>query len=367
MTDHLPRFTFAGSPEQMGRQHGLHCRELVLRHLDLLKERFEVLGIPFAAAAVRALAYREHVRTVSPDLDRELEGLAEGAGIGIGEAYLLQLRAEIHADLFGDLQSSNECTTFAFEPVATAAGGGIVGQNADLPGMYADLLVVAEFRPEEGPAILMVVPAGQISYIGINDAGLAAFANFLTCDGWRTGYPRYLFTRLALQQPSLDAAVELIESLERASSRNLLLYGGGASVDLENTPDRVVRITSDAGRLFHSNHYLLPDFAEDERSEGQRLANSRIRYRRIAELAAETPDGEVTVPRVAEIMRDRQDPQNALSVEQGDRDAFGDYMTVCGVIAEPEAGRLWVSAGPPSQHPYAAVGFSGASLPDALV
>ena len=361
MIDRLARLTFSGTPEEMGYQHGSRCRELVLRHLALLRDRFEAQGIPLAAAVARSLDYRTHVRSVSPDLDRELEGLAAGAGVGIGEAYLLQLRAEIHADLIGDLESSNECTTFAFEPSATDTGRSLAGQNADLPAMYRGLLIVAEFRPEHGPAILMVVPAGQISYIGINDAGLAAFANFLTCDGWRVGYPRYLFTRLALQQPDLDAAVASIEGIERASSRNLLLMGGGRAVDLENTPGRVSRLEPRSGRLFHSNHYLSSELAGAERSEGGRLRNSEIRYDRIRELAG---DGDpVSRERVAEVMRDRQDPRNAISVEFEDTHDFGEYMTVCGVMAEPEAGLLWVSAGPPSQHPFVPVGFSGAPVP----
>ena len=363
MTVHLPRFTFSGSPEEIGRQYGESCRAGIRLHLDRLRERFDASGISADRAAERSLDYREAVRAVSPDLDRELGGLADGAGISLGEAYLLQLRAEIYADLVGDLEASNECTTFAFEPEATDTGATLTGQNADLPAMYRDLLVVVEFRPVEGPAILMVVPAGQISYIGINDAGLSAFANFLTCEGWRTGYPRYLFTRLALQHRDLDSAIAAVEGLDRASSRNLLLQGGGRAVDLENTPDRMVRLLPEQGRIFHSNHYLAEELRTEERSVGDRLRNSEIRYRRIAELA-DPASGVVSRGRIAEIMRDRQDPENAISVELDDRHEFGEYMTVCGVIAEPEAGLLWVSAGPPSQHPYAAAGFRGADLPD---
>lgn len=366
MTVHLPRFTFSGSPEEIGRQYGESCREQIRLHLDRLRERFAASNIDAGYAAERSLDYREAVRAVSPDLDDELAGLSKGAGISLGEAYLLQLRAEIYADLVGDLEASNECTTFAFEPEVTDAGTTLTGQNADLPAMYRDLLLVVEFRPTGGPAILMVVPAGQVSYIGINDAGLSAFANFLTCEGWRTGYPRYLFTRFALQHRDLESAIVAVESLVRASSRNLLLQGGGRAVDLENTPDRMVRLLPEHGRIFHSNHYLAEGFRGEERSVGDRLKNSEIRYRRIVELA-DAEAGPVSRARVAEIMRDRQDPENAISVEFDDRHEFGEYMTVCGVLAEPEMGLLWVSAGPPSASPYVAFGFQGADLPDHIL
>lgn len=363
MTDHLPRHTFTGTPTEIGEQYGTACRELIHEHIGRLRERFERAGISPALAAERSLEYRDAVRAVSPDFDEELAGLAAGAGLSLGEAYLLQLRAEIYADLIGDLEASNECTTFAFEGSATADGGTLTGQNADLPAMYGDLLIVAEFRQIGAPAILMVVPAGQISYIGINDVGLSAFANFLSCDGWRTGYPRYLFTRLALQQTNLAAAIDSVERLSRASSRNLLLQGGGKAIDLENTPERMAKLEPIDGRLFHSNHYLASELQDAELSDGDRLLNSEIRYQRMHELAG-PGTGRMSIERLAEVMRDRHDPRNAISVEAGDSHEFGEYMTVCGVIAQPEAALLWVSAGPPSSNRYLPVGFTGAVLPE---
>jgi hypothetical protein len=128
----------------------------------------------------------------------------------------------------------------------------------------------------------------------------------------------------------------------------------------------MTRLLPEQGRIFHSNHYLSDELRGEERSIGDRLRNSEIRYRRIAELA-DPVSGPMSRERIAGIMRDRQDPENAISVEFDDRHEFGEYMTVCGVIAEPEAGLLWVSAGPPSQRPYAAFGFQGADLPDHIL
>src|SRR5690606_27456523 len=112
------------------------------------------------------------------------------------------------------------------------------GQNADLPGGIERVAAVVQFTAPGKPAVLMLVPAGQISYIGMNSEGLCAFANFVNCTGWRPGFPRYLLTRLALEQPTLQEAEAAVLKPRRASSRNLLLVDRhGAMVDIETTVD----------------------------------------------------------------------------------------------------------------------------------
>ncbi len=185
-TKSYPFYRFSGTHRQIGRQFGEACSSLIAKHLSYisqrLNERFH-LSPGQLEEAVRQ--YRPYVQKYAAIFDEEIQGIAEGARITVEEAYLLQLRAEMNHIC----KTSNECTTFAASAEATSNGIPLIGQNCDLPAFYSELGVVIEYVPDDGPASLMLTPAGQVSYVGINDQGLGVFANFLTCDGWRGASP----------------------------------------------------------------------------------------------------------------------------------------------------------------------------------
>ncbi len=266
----FPFFRLQGSHREIGRQFGEATAEMVHRHRDLALGRLGLRsGVSVEQALAAAMRYRPFVIEHARFLDEEIQGVATGAGITLEEAYLLQLRAELAVTkgLYRSAEPGDECTTFAILGEATSDGAPLVGQNADLPAFYRDIAVVAEIVPDDAPAVLMLLPAGQVSYIGINERGLGVFANFLTCDGWRLGYPRYLLSRLALTHETVDEAIAAFRSAPRASSRNMIVADRqGAAADLETTPTRDARLEPSNGILTHANHYTAPSQLDEELS-----------------------------------------------------------------------------------------------------
>lgn len=359
----FPFFRFSGTHRQIGQQFGEACTEMIRKHRDYalnrLNGRFQMSAAQLENAVMQ---YRPFVQKYAEAFDEEVLGVAEGAGISVAEAYLLQLRAEINH--YG--KSNNECTTFAILGEATSNGVPLIGQNCDLPAFYSELGVVVESVPDHGPATLMLTPAGQISYVGINERGMGAFANFLTCDGWRVGFPRYMLSRLALTRDTVEGAVELVRHIQRASSRNLILldrHGGAA--DLENTPTRDALILPENGLLAHSNHYTADSLLGEERLRGVELENSQIRLERMTSLLKEN-HGKLNAAVMQDILRDRDTFPHCLCQIPGDEkvqspgDKGADIITFASVIAEPSEGNLWVAIGPPNQYDYKRYTFSKA-------
>jgi isopenicillin-N N-acyltransferase-like protein len=240
----------------------------------------------------------------------------------------------------------------------TADGAAMIAHNADLPPFYREISVVLEIVPDDAPAMLMLTPAGQVSYIGMNDRGLAVVANFLTCDGWRIGFPRYLLSRVALAHETVDAAIVAIRAIPRASSRNLLLLdGNGTAADLEMTPTRDARLEPRDGLLAHANHYVSPVLLEEERA-GDYVHNSQTRMGRIRELAAERR-GTLDVASAQQVLQDRMCYPDTLCREPEDNPAR-DVMTFASLVAVPTRGELHVAVGPPNQHAYQKHTFSTA-------
>lgn len=349
----FPFCQLKGSHYEIGLQHGEAFRDLIKKHLKLALDRItSKLDVSYEEIMDAVIKYRPYVLEHAKFLDEEITGIAEAANITLAEAYFLQLRAEVYRDL----EENDECTTFAVLPEATKDGVPLVGQNADLPELYSEIGVIVEIIPENGSSVLMLTPAGQVSYIGINNKGLGVFANFLKCDGWRVGFPRYMLSRLALQYGSVDQAVNAVRSVPRASSRNLIMLDtNGNAVDLETTATRDHPITPENGLLAHANHYIADELLEEERATDRYLENTHARFKRMTELLS-NHHGDLDANTMMSILRDRETYPHALCREV--TDGRSDTITFASVIAQPSKGSIWVAMGPPNKYEYKCFTFA---------
>lgn len=352
----FPFYSFEGTHYEIGEQYGESCRDLIKLHKKYALERLSK-SIDISAHKKledAALEYRPFVIEYAPFFDKEIQGLAKGADISLGEAYFLQLRAEI----YNFFDTTDECTTFAVSGEVTKNGIPILGQNADLPSLYKEVGVVVESKYNNSPKTLMLTPAGQISYIGINDEGVAIGANFLECKGWKIGFPRYLLSKLALTKSNVKDAIKIIEGVNRASSRNLIMVDkANEMINLETIPGEIAEIKDENGILAHSNHFVSQQLLHEEGKEGEDLRNSELRLDRILSFLRQN-SGVIDVERSIEIFRDRENFPHTLCREQGDFTESSDVITFASMIAEPTKGQLWIAIGPPSNYQYKKYSFS---------
>lgn len=355
MSRTFPFHRFSGSHREIGQQYGEACRDLIAQHRDKAIDRLSrKSNLSYAEISERTLWYRPWVEQAAPFFMEEIAGLAQGAGISEADAWLLQLRAEV-AIVEKD-EAGDECTSFAIQPSATSDGVGLVGQNADLPPFYRDIAIVAEMQFDDIPNILMVLPAGQLSYLGINDAGMGVSANFLTCDGWRVGVPRYFYSRLALTQKTVGDAADLIEGLHRASSRNMIMIDGqGNAVDLENTPTEHARILPENGIIAHANNYQTPELQHAEKSKGIGLENSRGRVASMRSML-DARHGQLNATVMKDVLTDRTDVNACVNRHEGDI-AELDSMTFASMIMQPSIGKIDIAVGPPDENDYNTYSF----------
>jgi isopenicillin-N N-acyltransferase like protein len=356
----FPFYSFSGSHFQIGQQYGRACRELININLNLsLKRIQERTDASREQILNTTLLYRPYILRYAPFLDEEIQGITASTGLTMEEIYFLQLRAEVQAS-FATSYDGNpvmECTTFAIAPTGTSDRQPLAGQNADLPSFYSDICIVVEMISKDQPPVLMVTPAGQVSYIGMNQTGLCVFANYLVCDEWKVGYPRYCLTRLALTQSNIGDAEQLLVKVQRASSRNLLMVDSrGEILDLEFAVQQHGRLTAPDGRLVHSNHFISPDMVDEERTSQGDLYNSQQRLSRLQHLI-DDGFGNLDADRMQSCLIDRETYPDPVCIEPGDK-GQGDEMTIASVIAEPAQKRMWVAVGPPSRNPYMCYSFT---------
>jgi hypothetical protein len=345
----LPLVEAEGTRFEIGLAHGEAVGELAHGTLDWSFGQLATAGMGRDAALAGALRLLDIVRAATPELVEEVQGIAQGAGMTLAEAAVINTRYEL---LFLDgaethMHPRGECTLLGVEGTRTADGNVLIGQNVDLDATSARYWVMLCVRPPGAPRILTATLAGMLAQEGINSAGLALCGSMIRCPGWRTGYPsRKFLRRRVLEQPTVARAIDVIRSAPpRASSHNLMLAdAGGDLVDVETTLDDVRLVRASGGLLAHSNHYVSPDSDALNACIGDYVRNSQARYDRMAQLLADV-DEPFTPATAMALLCDHAGGNRAIC-RHADRDEVGAETNIA-VVAQPAHRRLHVALGPP--------------------
>ncbi|MEV7414911.1 C45 family peptidase [Streptomyces sp. NPDC089919] len=342
-----PGVTFidaAGSPYELGLAHGRALAGPLRAFLDDGLARLNHLtAAPFTLAGLtpRITAYRAAVTAALPALAEEVAGLAAGAGISEGEAWLLQLRREIMG--YSRIPTAGDCTTYA----RTGTGAPVLAQTVDLNGDLDQHISVLRLAPAGAPRRTLVLSfAGLLGYLGVNSDGLAVGLNLVLGGEWRPGVPPYLAIRHLLDTAgSVTEALDVLAGLPLASSRSLMLCDARRAVYVELLGDemRVTEAAPQAGvrTAVHTNHFLHPDLtARDELNVFARNS-SRRRLAAAAEGLAALPADAAPGDHFALLSR----PPICVP----DRGDIRAERTVAAAVLHPAAGTLHLRPGDPSR------------------
>lgn len=326
----FPLLEVAGSAYELGYQHGAQAAPLIESYLRLTER---LTGKPRDLLCRNALTLLPFMQALSPAFVTEIRGLAAGAGISFEEAVLCQARAEAGRIAEGG------CTAFALTGAATRSGQTLAGQNQDLEAEYADVAILLRVKPNDGrPRALIFTFAGQLGYAGMNEHGVAHFANALYDCPWQPGLPHYPLKRLMLEQRNVAACLDLLARYRTCSAANVVLCDGqGAIADAEVRPTGLARYTDpQPDSILHANHYLTPEFAPYETHS---LADSCPRLERMRTLIQQQW-GQIDVAALKTMLADHVGDPAAIC-----RHGAGNMHSISGYIAEAEPRVLHVRRG----------------------
>lgn len=270
----------ATDPFERGKQRGALVAEPLARTLPLYAEIFGVLArdsgrAPTDAGAI-ADACLDSLAGWSPDLRREIEGVAAGAGLSAREVMTLNARTEILAQ--AGWLGPTECSTLAHlpQPGATpAARGTVSAQSWDWHDELADGWHTQRVRGDEQPFVGLC-EHGMLAKIGVNGAGLGVHFNLLRHHSElpdaagsalpvRGGVPVHLLARAVLGRcRTVDEAIDLVRSAPVVASTVLTVVTPDDAGCLEISPAGVGVVRPTAGWLVHTNHFLAPELAPGE-------------------------------------------------------------------------------------------------------
>ena len=337
----VPRIQARGAPFTIGRVHGRALASALRAFLDdSLCRLNRLLPEPVSMRSLLPTieAYQAAITSVAPDLATEIAGLADGAGITMPEAVLLQMRREIMG--YHRVPAHGDCTAYA--RAGGASGRPVLAQTIDLNGGLGDQIAVLDVTHDRPGSRRVIVLSfgGLLGYLGMNSDGLAVGLNLLLGGQWGPGLPPYLAIRHLLDTAtSVDEAIALLRGLlPLASSRNIMLCDNAKAAAVEILGDELRVIAAD--EVVHTNHFLHPDLAPaDElnifarRSSLRRLEACQARLGAVA--------GDAGAERHFALL-------SAPPVRVAARGDIRQEETVAAVVMLPASGEFYLRAGDPS-------------------
>lgn len=267
----FPTIELRGTPRERGLQYGEKASDRIHRSVALYTAQLD--GMALARAEVQQLVepLLARIRAFEPRYVEEMQGMADAAGLTLLDIALVNARTEVLrlARQQADAQQLEQqpghlpdgCTGVIVLPEASAHGRLLHGQNWDWKAECADTGVVLKIHRDDGPDILTFTEAGGLARSGMNAAGIAITANYLTSDRdfSQVGVPLALLRRKALECAHYAQALQVIYCTPKSTSNNLMLsHMGGLGLDIECAPDESFVVHAQHGLLVHANHWQSP-------------------------------------------------------------------------------------------------------------
>jgi isopenicillin-N N-acyltransferase-like protein len=333
----IPFVRAAGDPFEVGRLHGAARAADLHDFLDDGLCRLDRLTqAPVSLESLRSAldAYDAEITAETPALAQEIRGLADGAGIGIDEALVLQLRREIMG--YQKVPTMGDCTTYA-----RSGGSPVLAQTVDLNGDLDDQLTVLDVTLTGSSRRALVLSfGGLLGYLGLNSDGLAVGLNLVLGGDWRPGLPPYLAIRHLLDTASgVDEAVSILRGLRLASSRSLTLCDTTKTVYVEILGDDVHVV--ETPEPVHTNHFLHPDLVAHDELNVFARNSSRLRLKACRTGLADLPHDAAVEDHFAIL--------SAPPICVADTGDIRRERTVAAVVMVPGRGQLHVRPGDPSR------------------
>jgi hypothetical protein len=350
----------AGTPEEMGLQHGELLRDEIRDLIDAIY--YHVL---YGQPGIVGRGVRTAVRTVAAALAtripgryrRELTGIARAADVPYQDVLLISCFDDVLANLrlLEGLAARLGCSVFAVTAERTASSELVCGRNLDYFVMSAkgedawaatrymkEHVAVVEYAPADRPGFVSV---GWPGFIGaataMSDRGITVSSLTVpTLLGSPLGTPATLLYRQVIEEAgSLEEGIAMIRRARRTQGNNVLIGSGdeGAAAVVEYTPRWLAVRHPEGGWIAATNHF---NHREMVRHYHQRFQSSTERLARLGELCSWDGDGTAEVLALSAFLTDLK----RRSPEVNEYCTVHNPCTVYSTLFAPRQRRMWVRA-----------------------
>jgi len=357
--DGFVQIRVAGSPLEMGLQHGELLREQIRDLLDAVSHHV-LYGQPgFVGWGLRR-GTRAVARLMEPYIPRryrlEMAGVARAADVSYRDILLVNCFDDVLANLriFASMFGRLGCSAFAANASPDAAGELVAGRNLDYfvnsaagdevwaaTDYMKQHVVVIQHRPDDAARFASVGWPGFVGVAtGMSEIGMVASALVVTTVRNRplaTPAP-FLYRRIVEETSRLDDAIGILRGSRRTQGHNVLL----ASVEdrsaavVEYTPWLLAVREPEDGFVATTNHFVNPDMAR-RYAQFERLS-SADRFARLGDLSSSDGIAGADLTAAGQLLLDTE----IRSPEANEYCTIFNPCTIYSTLFAPARKRMWV-------------------------
>ena len=370
----------AGGGFGRGVQIGEELVEPIQRSIDFYHRYLDRRGVSSEQLQDLLMPYLVASETAYPESMAVLKGMSVGAFVPVMELFAINAFEELEPLLEqpeGELLFLQKKEGYVPAPDAPAPpetppkatspercsslsvsvpGTTMLAHNEHwLAGDIGNVAVIVDVPasgrvPVASPTVVCCLPA-----VGMNAHGVAQGIGSLAASDDSVGVPRVLVSRSSLEARDRPDALARASLPGRAGGYgHVYAFPGGDAFTIETTGKRHALLDRPGP---HTNHYQDPELAEmaPPASEGSTARLARLQQL-LAEREPRTPE------QLMDVMRDHDSAPQAVCLHP-DKDE-GEEASAClfSMIADVEAGRMWVAEGNPCEHEYTEIDLSDMTI-----
>lgn len=270
----IPLVNVQGSAYELGKEHGAKCKERVPKNVsDAWSGLVNFLGCKRSDIIEDLEMYSQKIGSCHPSFVREMEGVADGAGVSYDDIVLLNSQINILHERAGSKGLEGLlCSSFAAWGRGTANGNLIMGHNDDGIRFTDQFLVLLDARPSDGYRFSVPIIPGYLGYHTIaNEAGFCAVGNGLERGprpkDIRKSVPMWtIFRYLGQFVDNVNDGIEFLRKVDNGIAGSFLLgdrEANSALVHLAPKSIVVIRPKKSDRYLAMTNHALVKRIRKD--------------------------------------------------------------------------------------------------------
>ena len=228
-----------------------------LREVVPASGRFQALMREWSGTD-RLRSLESAARAVWPRYVREIEGIADGAGIAFDTVFLWNCRGDLPGGNNRARRMEASGGTTLMIPARGTRSGLIAHNEDDDPVLHGHCRIV-DVRPDDGPGFVSFCSPGLLPghAFAVNRAGLVQAVDDVGAEDHVIGVPRHLVSRAVLDCERLDTAVATIRDTPRAGGFH---HGLGCAGDRRilsiEAPASGCAVVVVSAPSVHANHLL---------------------------------------------------------------------------------------------------------------